>query len=1137
MPSGKNLYPPGSIGIPSGLLALNRNPTSAANYAYFLADSLSIDFRVQAFTTSVDQSIIEKGGVKYIIGDDGVGGAIIPTTISDNYSTDLFGTLSAGDVVIYNDGRASGEQWELWYDVSNTGISADYGGGLVYVIESEGFYGWFGNMWDTVGAGQTGNTGNTGADAFVGRRYTNYTDAASVNSAGRIHVQNSRTGDDGRTIKIHRNAAGLAGYAGVTGDLFTVFFPNGVDSAYNDINPTVTFALYNERNNKTWSARVKLRHSAVVDTDYIQFGDDDDGVSTSFFELLSSDSGLGTWSDPNDWKADDTVYLLALADGKDGINGVTGATGQGITYGGLSGGELVIQYIDANGNNIGDPVLTGIISGADGATGEAGEVGFVMSATGASAGSAQNWWGNAQGDVVGTGDCTSGEILYTTVNGTKYIVMSYTPYEFITNTATFTPTALGLSYTEAVDGTNYLNRPGSLYFYQKVNNERTLQLKSFVQYSQVKAGGPTDQFVYLTGITDWITFGNEEDRLGITLSNNIDKVYVLPVPKGNQGIGITFGEIVANTLYLDYIDADGNTFGRFASVQGTSGDPGGMNPFNIPFVTIDDATSLGETNIKVGSRSGVNPQTLIVSGTADTDPSDSVFQYIRHPADTISKSGFLTLFSKTDVTDFGVFRFDTASADQSAYTVTYGSAAKPLTHVAGNISQIIGATPDAGFTQGTGVLFALNVDGPKGFSGNTGIGFTYGNEYFAVPISAKPLQRTNNDPLEIGDKWFCTDVGLEFTFLGTSADSIVGDGGDGVIWVQTNNARQGKQGPKGDKGDKGDDGNPGATGIGSSYLFNTTVPVLARDVVYLSLNQALGFASTDGQRTNIRENWAKLGVGATSGMFIAKIDRFGPFNQIPGDFNSATAWNNSSSHWSPVVTGWLGPTGPDGSKGITGDKVKSFRGIVSDEERHIQYKLSNWNGSNEGAWTTIYEDDGSTPLNIRGPEGSITANGTLNHLVYKNANDSYTTTDSIIRESDGSIILNRYREKYQEITSQTFSFGNVNLNIDYDAPVQLWDTFSADATITVTSVDVELPSIGDGITLYIIPGGKNIVWNVSSSSYLNSGSVYSGGVYVSSQGSPNPNKIEIPPDGVGAMTFKRIADTTLAINYVSFVSV
>ena len=49
----------------------------------------------------------------------------------------------------------------------------------------------------------------------------------------------------------------------------------------------------------------------------------------------------------------------------------------------------------------------------------------------------------------------------------------------------------------------------------------------------------------------------------------------------------------------------------------------------------------------------------------------------------------------------------------------------------------------SGFTTGNRILFALNVDGPKGFSGNTGIGFTYGNEYFISKSTERPTERTN----------------------------------------------------------------------------------------------------------------------------------------------------------------------------------------------------------------------------------------------------------------------------------------------------------------------------------------------------------------------------------------------------------
>ena len=59
------------------------------------------------------------------------------------------------------------------------------------------------------------------------------------------------------------------------------------------------------------------------------------------------------------------------------LTGADGATGQGITFGGLSLWRRdVTQYLDANGNAIGsDPFESGIVSGEDGTTGDPGEVG------------------------------------------------------------------------------------------------------------------------------------------------------------------------------------------------------------------------------------------------------------------------------------------------------------------------------------------------------------------------------------------------------------------------------------------------------------------------------------------------------------------------------------------------------------------------------------------------------------------------------------------------------------------------------------------------------------------------------------------------------------------------------------------
>ena len=75
--------------------------------------------------------------------------------------------------------------------------------------------------------------------------------------------------------------------------------------------------------------------------------------------------------------------------------------------------------------------------------------------------------------------------------------------------------------------------------------------------------------VILRGISDNLTDNApgtavEPTRLGITTGSEI---FVLPVPRGLKGVGITFGAIVDNQLFLDFIDENGNTFGRFATIK------------------------------------------------------------------------------------------------------------------------------------------------------------------------------------------------------------------------------------------------------------------------------------------------------------------------------------------------------------------------------------------------------------------------------------------------------------------------------------------------------------------------------------------------------------------------------------------
>jgi len=1124
-----NQYPAGGFRLPVSIKMLNRDPEAASPTGYYVVDSLSIDFKVQAIITDSGYSPELINGYKYIIGDDGTGSPAIPAVIQNGYFSDEERyDLEIGDVVLYNNARPSGEEWELWYDTSNVNIQGPSGGGFVYVVEEANFYGWNGEEWTTIGFGNTGDTGAAGEESVFGRKYDFSTTTSATLNQGFVKIENTAPDTtDGRTIHIHRYPAGLTGYAGLTADLYDVFFPNGTDSSYNGTNPKVTLSLYNATRKSTYAFRASLNSTAIdAVNNRLIFGSDaalSDKLES--FELLSSDSGVGAWNPA--WQTGDEIYVLAFRDGIEGNDGERGATGQGITFFGNVGGELYLQYLDENGDPIGDEFPTGIVDGQDGATGEAGQVGFLMGTTGVSA-SAGGWWGNAVNINPNNFDTSNGQILYVYNydSAGDYIVLDYQNAESTGSIQDFNFNSFGLSLAEVISGTDYLNRPGQMFFYQKV--DKTLQLKSFVSYNKIKANNSLNTII-LQGVNSSYS-SSAPNRLGITTGSEI---YVLPVPRGVQGVGITFAYVENNILYLDYVDSDGNTFGTFATVSGITGNEGQMNPFNLPYIMVEDYNAaFAEQNIQVKGRNGTDPVSLRVSGTAENG--DDVYGYISQAINTVNKSGFFSVFDDGDSTNFGVFRFTTLSADpEDANAILFGSPTYPLTRVAGNITDIFNNTDDTvGFTTGERILFALNLDGPKGSIGNTGIGFTYGNEYFHG--SARPLDRTNGDPLEIGDKWFCTPVGLEFTFLGRQSDGIVGTGGeDNIQWVQTNNARQGKQGPKGEKGDPGNNGSVGATGInprGVWSTFTSTIYVF-RDTVfadYQTLTET--FAGNNEVLNNLATNWGAL--GASNGYFVwtnsSSSSDVSINARIPGYQSFVTG------NWTPVVANEGGPSGGIGDRGTTGDRVYAMQIASDGEARYLEYEFARYNRDGsltpQGFFNRIDTD-------IRGPQGpQATVGGDATGVLFKTGTSTITAKTYIDLDSSDIPVLYRYYENVDTVGSQTTS-GTLTIDVER-APVQTWKP-SVSQTISRMNI-VNLADLGDGVTVFIIPGDRNITWNVSSTNYrqgTDSGaSSYT--TYVSSQGYPTPGKIEIPQSnsGIGAMTIKLIDTDTIAINYLSFVA-
>jgi len=1134
-----NNFPPAGLPVSAGIKTLNRDPRTSSGTGYYVTDALSVDFRIQGFVTSdtTDAHINEykKDGVKFIINT-----GTIPPAISNSYesgSSGGYGALAIGDVVVWNGAQNDGAgQWELWYDASSDGISGPSGGAFGYIVEENQFYGYFGDVrgWDTVGVGNTGPQGDTGSDALVGAKYVQQANVAAVNAEGKIRIENN---DPQHAIRIHRNAAGLNGFAGATSDLINVFFPNGVDSSNDATNPKVVVSFYNDTIDQTFAIRASLKAAAIQDTNELLL-DVDTASSYNYFEVLSSTSGSGVWSDTGvAWTENDEIYVLAVSDGIagiDGSDGVTGATGQGITFGANVGGELNIRYIDSDGTVLDPLIPTGIV---DGVTGDPGEVGFLLAATGSCADIAPIYWGN---DTDGaTGETQPGEIYYTNVAGEKIVAIHYTPKEGSSST----PFVFGFTAGDIVSGTEFENKKGSLYFYEQVG--KTLLLRSFLKYTQAKCTGNSDnELVLLKGITDTLVAGSDADRLGITLDGVTTKdIFTLVSPDGLKGTGITFGEIVNNKLFLDYIDENGNTFGRFEAIEGVTGPQGSLNPFNIPYTAISAGTALSSGQIK--RNAGAALQHVQVSVTGGN--SDFVGDYIKYPisANNDNRSGFLSVFSSTDVENFGVFRFDDGLANNTDFA-QFGTTAKPLTHVAGNITDIVSITDAAaGFTVGASLLFAINTDGPRGFSGAPATGFTYGNEYFVSTIAGKPVVRSDNNPLEVGDKWFCTDVGLEFTYLGVSGDDVVeqssgNDANRTDIWVQTNNARQGQQGPRGDKGDAGDQGVDGATGINSFSTWTSAGRYDERSGVYVTRQACLAASPTSAKVIN--DNWDLLnsGAGATNGFFVVKTN-LNNVGQTPGLFtDSGFGWNSSGSSWAPVVTNTPGVTGPVGNTGATGN---SLIGFVADEQNDgrvfLDARILPEGGSDPADVITVDIQDGSgNDVNFRGPTGpSGNLVGNNNEIVFINGDTGEGTNAAIIDGNGGNerLVLQNYREK--TVTRNTFPLSAGRLTLDCDEPVvHLYVT--GNETVQTVNLD-NCSELGDGTTVYIHQNGGTITWNANQATeYLRDGAVF-GKVFVSSQGFPTPGKIEFGSgDTIGAFTFKYIdnSPSTLVINYVQFVT-
>lgn len=1170
-----NTYPENIFALPAYLKygSVNRDLTDAVNL--FIADAIDIDFRVESILGESD--VAEKvAGYKYIIGATPVLEAT-QTLLARSGITE--GDVNIGDIIVFNptkydaDGStAQEERFERLFNAGNVGFGAS-GGAIVYVKDEQSFKGYDGDDWKPLGGGVTGGTGHTGETGVFGRKYTQKGTFVSVSSAGDIRIDNDLDGSI-RDFKIHKGSLSDA-----NADLTKVFLPRGNDSSNDDINPAVTTFFFNKTNSKLFGVRLKAKGASNTDDSNILDFTDPDHFSD--YEILVSDSGAGSW-DPT-WDSGDEIFVLSVADGIIGATGETGATGQGITFGGISANadgldELLLRYLDADGNITGATVETGILSGVDGITGAPGEVGLEMFFTGGT----DKWESRAAGLAEGEGLTAmpgfvkaAGDFIYSKdtviseLDGVTQdcVISSIRSKDFGTD---FVWRAAGLDANDISPGgrarDKFTNKPGKIYFYTN-ESDYEIKLRSFIGYEKVAfADGDTTNAVVFGGVTYGDFTTNLLGADGTTAENG----YIVVAPNGVRGTGITFGEVVDNKLFLDYIDEDGNTFGRFESISGISGDQGQMNPFNIMYsITADSVDYSGLTasgHISVSQReSGATSPPTKLKVSSISSSGDNVHQYISLTTnETQTKSGFITVFSETDVADFGLYRFTNAVNDGNSAGVEF----QDLVHAGGNNTLIRGSGAE-GFDVGENIKLAINLDGKRGFSGEI-VGYTFGIEYFSQ--SVRPTLRTNGDVLEIGDKWFSHTTGLEFTFLGSSGDtdSVIGHGTSAdPVWVQTNNARSGPRGPKGEAGSDGETGPAGATGLNPSFGSWTNRAYQTRQAVYVDFNTAyeaisdsaygLSVSEIADAQANMVANWSELGLdGATAGYFVIYANgvSVNDIKNIPGTHAHVSgSWDSfGTSKWAPVIAANSGPSGDDGARGITGSSVTNA--ILNGDTLEIE--ITDFDDANpDGTPRDVVVG------NVRGPQGDEgPVGGQNNEYIY---NDSSTAAGSrhlrnVKFSGDTQVRIGSYSEEIfygadtPDVDSGSWSIecGPGALGV-YNSTQEIQLPNSA-ANRTISSVTLNnIYSNGGAVTIILHgPTTRNEAWKFGAADKasnvtftfdgVNPGDPDTVFISIQNESTTNPTLIDLPKDSneVGVFTFRRSGGDpgplgdSLFVNYVKY---
>jgi hypothetical protein len=966
----QNQYPSGAFRTPGYIRYANPNPNAAERINLFITDGIRIDNIVEAILTTSGDPVVPKPGYKYIIGNS----SSVPSAISDNLETELSNEgLSNNDIVIFND--INGGQWELHFSANNPAFGAS-GGAFVYVAADKSFYGYDGDEWGPIAAGTEGVTGATGEVIAYGVKY-NLIASSGTPTTGQVALSNS-FGEGIRTFKIHKTSNNL----GANFDLQDILFPNGTSGT----NSKVSIFLYNKTIDRTYGFRFKPNTNGYSNPVYTI----DDIADHDYLKVLIDESTAyqesSTWEGVNAWDAGDEIFVYAIADGVDGEQGETGDQGQGITLATNppNTDQLYVQYLDSDGTPFGDPIPTGIVSGEDGPTGDPGEVGLYMYFTGGGSDwedSSTSYTENTLVTATPAGSIRWGNnVDLVDLDDQDAIALSYITSE---DSPTLTFSSLNLTTEEFASGEWY-NRPGTLYFYT-YENDYDIRMRSFLRYEKIKGKFSSGNgAVILAGLG--VSFSSSSDgSLGLAPG---EYGFVLPSPSGVKGTGITFGVVEDNTLYLDYIDADGNTFGRFATVQGISGSEGQMNPFNIRYGTTADGVGLQVGYISVERTGGEStiPNNLSVSGTAENGT--YVYDYLNQAADIGIKSGYLTVFDRNDSSKFGIFRFKdmTATLNGVVFSIPQTDTSG---HVAGPLTEIIGTAPTGLPLGDNTALFAISLDGRRGFTGQI-VGYTFGIEYFSGPD--RPQQRTDGTALEIGDKWYCTTVGLEFTFLGASGDegSVVGAGvsqGSDTIWVQTNNARQGRRGPKGEAG-IGFQGITGATGFNYRGLWDPNSVYNKRDVVFTTYSRLL--QNNFGNSGNWNGFFNSIGMpNTTSASFIALKD-------FPSGHPGVTPINVLD--WGVLIGGYSGIQGNTGATGSRGTGVISTSyNQVSDT---LTFTHQNYIGESTSNTFTTNVSGVRGPIGPTGPIG-----GSNNQYLYR--------LDAQTSSSNGNLtIVTEYQHYY-----------------------------------------------------------------------------------------------------------------------------